>query len=324
MINKNSVDIHNPYIKLNIFGIKIKMRKNRHSQKALELLNWAYEDFEQNKYIQTPQIATREETLDALINSRVSICRYGDGEFNLIFGSDLPFQKYSEKLSDRLKEILKNNNKNVLVGLSDIYGNLDEFTEECKRYYRQFVVYNRMKIYSLIDFEKQYYNSEISRFYMGLKDKSSSPVYLKKLKKIWEDKDIVIVEGLYSRLGCNNDLFDRAKSIQRVVCPVTNAFSKYDEILEFCKTLPKEKLFILALGPTATVLAYDLASFGFQALDLGHIDIEYEWLLMGATKKIPVKDKYVNEAKGGRIKTSFANEKYNSEIIVNFVTDKKL
>ena len=97
-MNKNSIIVDKPYIKLNIFGIKIKIRKNRHSYKSLKLLNWAYEDFEQNKYIQKPQIATREETLDALINSRTSICRYGDGEFNLIFGSDLPFQENSEKL----------------------------------------------------------------------------------------------------------------------------------------------------------------------------------------------------------------------------------
>ena len=95
-------------------------------------------------------------------------------------------------------------------------------------------------------------------------------------------------------------------------------------IRDSCKTLPKEKLFILALGPTATVLAYDLATFGFQALDLGHIDIEYEWFLMGATKKVPIKNKYVNEAKGGRIKTSIANEKYKSEIIANLITDKNL
>lgn len=181
-----------------------------------------------------------------------------------------------------------------------------------------------MKIYSIIDLKKQYYNAEISRFYMGLQDKSRSAFYIKMLKNIWKDKDIVIVEGEFSRLGCNNDLFANAKSIQRVICPAINAFSRYDEILEFCKTLPKEKLFIIALGPTATVLAYDLATFGFQALDLGHIDIEYEWFLMGATKKVPIKNKYVNEAKCGRIKTSIANEKYKSEIIAKLITDKNL
>ena len=45
---------------------------------------------------------------------------------------------------------------------------------------------------------------------------------------------------------------------------------------------------------------------------------------MGATKKVPIKYKYVNEAKGGRIKTSISNEKYKSEIIANLITDKNL
>ena len=36
---------------------------------------------------------------------------------------------------------------------------------------------------------------------------------------------------------------------------------------------------LIALGPTATILAYDLAEKGVQALDVGHIDIEYEWFL---------------------------------------------
>ena len=44
-------------------------------------------------------------------------------------------------------------------------------------------------------------------------------------------------------------------------------------------------MIIIALGPTATVLAYDLAKEGYQALDMGHFDIEYEWYLRNATKK---------------------------------------
>lgn len=55
-------------------------------------------------------------------------------------------------------------------------------------------------------------------------------------------------------------------------------------------------MIICALGMTATVLAYDLSNIGYQAIDLGHIDIEYEWLRMKATSKLPVPGKYTNEA----------------------------
>ena len=77
-----------------------------------------------------------------------------------------------------------------------------------------------------------------------------------------------------------------------------SAFSKYDEILNECKKQSKDVLFILALGPTATILADDLSKEGWRALDMGHIDIEYEWFLAKADDKIDVKDKNVNESRG--------------------------
>lgn len=57
-------------------------------------------------------------------------------------------------------------------------------------------------------------------------------------------------------------------------------------------------MFLLALGPTATVLAYDLCKIGFQAIDIGHLDIEYEWFNQGANDKVNVANKYVNETDG--------------------------
>lgn len=35
---------------------------------------------------------------------------------------------------------------------------------------------------------------------------------------------------------------------------------------------------MIAMGATATVLAYNLALAGFQELDIGHIEMEYEWM----------------------------------------------
>ena len=44
-------------------------------------------------------------------------------------------------------------------------------------------------------------------------------VNLKKLKQIWKDKDILIVEGVTSRSGVGNDLFDGANSISGLSVP---------------------------------------------------------------------------------------------------------
>lgn len=168
----------------------------------------------------------------------------------------------------------------------------------------------------MLDRKRQYYSAQISRFYLDYKDKSNKAEYVKRIKKIWDNKDVVIIEGDKSRLGVGNDLFSNMRSIERIICPAEHAFAKYDEIMEEALKVSKDKLILLALGPTATVLAYDLYKAGYRAIDIGHIDIEYEWFLRKATTKIKIENKYVTEIKEGRVNIADVNDKkYESEII---------
>ena len=135
------------------------------------------------------------------------------------------------------------------------------------------------------------------------------------LSEEWKDKDVVMIEGEKSRIGVGNDFFGKAKSVRRILCPAKNAYSKIDEIESAALGFPKECLILIALGPAATVLAYRLYKKGFRALDIGHMDIEYEWYKIRAKNKVPVKNKYVNEAGGYKtlVETEM-DEKYKSEI----------
>ena len=72
---------------------------------------------------------------------------------------------------------------------------------------------------------------------------------------------------------------------------------------------------MIALGPTATVLAFDLYKMGYWALDIGHIDIEYEWMLMNVTEKQKVTGKFTNEAIGEKLEGSIQDKFYNDQII---------
>lgn len=107
----------------------------------------------------------------------------------------------------------------------------------------------------------------------------------------------MIVEGLFTRFGIGNELLSNTKKVNRILCPEKDAFDKYDEILRKCKenVIGKDTLFLVALGPTATVLVSDLSEYGYQAIDVGHLDIEYEWFLKHAEKKCEISNKYVNE-----------------------------
>ena len=54
-----------------------------------------------------PNIKSSEELLNKIINEGQSLCRYGDGEFEIMLGNERPwFQCADKKLGERLKEII--------------------------------------------------------------------------------------------------------------------------------------------------------------------------------------------------------------------------
>ena len=68
------------------------------------------------------------------------------------------------------------------------------------------------------------------------------------------------------------------QSVNFIYGPKAHAFREYERILQEALKQPKDRLMIVVLGPTATILAYDLAKSGYQALDIGHLGKAYDWL----------------------------------------------
>ena len=113
-----------------------------------------------------------------------------------------------------------------------------------------------------------------------------------------------------------NDLFDNMKSIIRIFCPIVKAFDVYDKILNETIKVDKNRLILIALGPTATILLMILYKAGYHVIDVGHVDIEYEWYLRNATTKIKIENKFVNETKGGKENIEEIKDKnYYNQII---------
>lgn len=264
------------------------------------------------------KIASPEQTIDKLVNENCSISRFGDGEFDMICGVGMKYQKYDNILARRLKEVLDSKEEKLLIGINNVIDlkYSENYNDFANNFWKGWLHNNKFKLLKLLSKNKQYYSSNITRFYIDYKDKSGVAEYVKNLRRIWNDKDVVIVEGEYSRLGVGNDLFDNINSIQRIICPSENAFEKYDDILNEILKIDRNKMIMLALGPTATVLSYDLYKKGYNAIDIGHVDIEYEWFLRKATEKIKIETKYVTEVKNGENDIQDVNdEKYESEII---------
>jgi len=266
-----------------------------------------------------PKVLSIEQTIQEIVATRCSISRFGDGEMLLIGGEGIRFQSSDPLLSKRLAEVLISDLPNHKVCISDAFIDLERYNRRARRFWRaHFYLYGYLWDKYLIK-NKCYGNTFITRPYIDFHDKNTSELWFTLLKEIWSGRDIVFVEGEKSRLGMGNDLFQNVNSIKRILCKSKGAFTQYDDIINEVLKLNKNTLILIALGPTATVLAYDLCRYGYQAIDVGHIDIEYEWFKMGATHKVNIRSKYVNEVVGGDHVVVQDEDRYQSQILKRLV-----
>ena len=250
------------------------------------------------KYItpnKKPTVLSIEQTIDFILEKKVSVIRFGDGEITLIDGQDLPFQKWDKILAEKLEEILCVKENKLLICIPGMWEDLSIFVPYAHHFVKHHL-YRYNHIWGkVLSYETMYGDTGVTRHYLGYNDKSNAGNIFKKIFAIWEGKDAVLIEGSKSRLGVGNDMFDNAKSLRRILCPPENAFSKYEEIKKEALNIGKENLILLSLGPTAKVLAYDLFLAGYRVVDIGHIDMEYEMFLRKETKQVKVPHKYFNE-----------------------------
>lgn len=263
------------------------------------------------------QVKGIDETLDYIIEHNSSLVRFGDGEVNLMWGLPIPYQNHDLELANQLKHIVGlESDEKLVVCLPDAFDDRFVFTWWATPFWKE-----HMNVY--MDFYKElckgswYGSTFISRPYIDYEDKSKAKGQFEKLKSIWENRDILIVEGITSRSGVGNDLFDKVKSVKRIICPSHNAYSVVDNIQEEIMKHAEGRLILCMLGPTAKVLAYHLSRKGYQVLDIGHIDSEYEWMKMGAKTKVKFSHKHTAEYNFDQDIQFIEDETYNSQILVD-------
>lgn len=264
------------------------------------------------------QILNSMDSIQYILDNHCSVSRYGDGEFSVIWGGGNGFQQPNQRLAQLLKKVIEADDApNHMIGIP-VY--IRDFSSLRNPYafWPVYVTRNYYRLKTLISPQNKYLNTQMTRFYYEMQDRSHSAEQLSLLKKIWDNRDIVIVEGIQTRSGIGNDLYDNAKSVQRILGPATNAIDMYDEMLEaITKNVSKDKLVLLSYGMVATVLAYDLAKLGYWAVDIGHLDLEYEWFKRKAEERVQVKGKYANEVQGGNDVAECTDPIYLSQILVD-------
>jgi glycosyltransferase family protein len=273
-----------------------------------------------------PKVESVCETLQKMTeDNRLSLVRFGDGE--IIYINDklnLPFQKYEEKLASCYKEIFKNRHNNLLVGLPIGYQDLNLISKEGQTFWRSQIVWNYPRFKKYLNLDTNYANASVTRLTFGF-DKAYTIKGYAYWKNILKGESAVMIEGEKTRFGVGNDLLSNFKTVQRIIAPKHNAFSKCDEIVEYVKNnITTNHTILIALGPAAKYLAFELFKNEYRVIDIGNLDIEYEWYLRGASEeRIVIPGKYTSEVKGGRevddLQDSDAKSKYESEIVVEFI-----
>ena len=242
-----------------------------------------FKEMQQHKLLALkPKILGYNESIDYIINSKCSLCRFGDGEFNLISGGDVSFQKYNQQLAQRLREILMScfdssaNDRNIKIAVGREYYDFSDWNNLIfPKFFEEYVMLNEERLVSVFSESYEYLATGISQLYNLFKNYDFTS-YFEHVKEIWKNRDITIIcgERIFNNISYN--IFDCAKSVEYLYAPTENAFDQYDEILARAKTVSKEKLVIAILGPTAKLLAWDLFTLGYQALDFGHIAKDYD------------------------------------------------
>jgi len=187
-------------------------------------------------------ILSARQTVDYIIKHKCSVSRYGDGEFGMVYiylnklktnGSS--FQSYDVKLGRRLYEILAeggNEEINHKVGLPGCFFGIG--TKYLRNYaaffWENFSNKNIDTTLSILS-TNTFLETNFTRFYLSHRDKSRCREYIEHVKEIWNNRDLVIIEGERTCLGVGNDLFAGANSIRRILCPATDAWEHYQEIL---------------------------------------------------------------------------------------------
>lgn len=235
-----------------------------------------------------PTVMSTKQTLDRVIYDKASLCRYGDAEFDISNqeNENDTYQKPSPELTKRLQEIITSKpQKNLLVCIPPF----NSRTNNIKNFYGklsfwQWYWLNKFELIKPLLTNSIYGNSFVTRETVF---HENDLIYIKQL---WDNRCVVFVYSLKGRFETDSILFNNIKEKHNVLIPPVHAFSEYSSILEKCCAFDQDTLFLIAAGPTATVLAFDLTQLGYQALDVGHLPNAYDEYLgeIIAPEEIPL------------------------------------
>ncbi|MGW9005143.1 GT-D fold domain-containing glycosyltransferase [Brevibacterium casei] len=213
-----------------------------------------------------PRMLTFSETLDVIADPDISMARFGDSELKMLNSSfSIGFQPFSIKLQAALREVAAARDESLLLTLPPVFENA-----QWAKLWHQHFDYVKASFLSAPVFG----DTAVSRppCFNELKDEA-----VVKWKEVWDDKTVALVTGKNSRFEYYHDFFGNASTFETINAPAVDAFSHIDAIEASILSKQRYDLYLLSLGPTATILAHRLHSKGLKALDVGHLSASYAY-----------------------------------------------
>lgn len=256
--------------------------------KTLDLVGDKYHYELVNEKPYKPKILTVSEGIDELIASGKSFCRLGDGECKLINGVGLDFQQPDRALAKKLLQILQDEQTACYVGIPRYYWYFNEDMERRNNpYHKQYYTFQIPPIRQFFaehcNKNKTYIDACLGG-YMSQKSVAFCKKRFKKLQTLFANKKLLIVAGETVFKNISHDFFANAAQKEFLFAPRINAWAHFDSIMQRILTYPKDFLVVLILGPTATVLAYELSKLGYVAYDTGHVPKDYDAFMKNADR----------------------------------------
>ena len=236
---------------LNILAVLIRDQVRKFPALHRRLTEFVYADIVKRH----PPVLSRKESIDIIVRDNASVARYGDGEYKLCRNKHLRFQRNSRELAARLREILYCDVPNFYAAVAP----LAIVTEQSV--WRDIFVHNYQIVVKLGS------QPRLNAFIRTVNCEND----INQMRHIWQNRKVALITNNEVRqMVVDCDLFANASQLDFISAPSAEAFGECQSILEQAKQRPSDTLFLLSLGPTATVLAYELHLCGYQAVDIGH------------------------------------------------------
>lgn len=237
-----------------------------HSRIELSVTSPDMFDFDLIEETFDSRILSYTDTLSEIAKPGVSLARFGDSEIKMLSTNfSIGFQRFSPELQSSLHQVLQDPKENLLIGFPPVFRN-----EQWSRLWENHFS-STQKAFNHIP---ALANTAVSRPPCFSEIKGAA---LTGWKKVWDQKSVTIITGRGSRFQYYEELFGNSTSFEYIYAQPVDAFEQMHSIIKSVESGPASDVYLISLGPTATVLAYELAERGFKALDVGHLSASYAY-----------------------------------------------